>query len=620
MKSNYCYSGFFKQLFILALFFCSFSAVAQKVKPDDVPQAVKTTFSQEFPNAKVKEWQIKDSQYLVIYKDDGTQQTSVFSTTGTLIETRTSIDKQELPDFVMQYVATEYPGFDVNNCFLVQKPKTKDSYFVEVKKLGMGTGPNSEISFTSDGKLLSRKDPEGFAVVKKEEPKKREEPKKEIAKNEKTSKKEVSENSDENEADNKSKQNKVREKAAKNPNEEPKESKSKSRNKKDQYPENIISENNVPAIVKKNFAKKFPKADEVKWFNKQGDTIYTIKCLFKEQDNEIKYTASGKWILQKIELDEKTIFPAVLKYLDKTYRKYKLSTCVKTVAFNKNEGGFEVKIIELKNKKNKLETTILFDKMGKLIKTIDPDVSYDEENERETSTDRRFNEESSTVDNNETQSGTKVTTKELPTDVTSYVSANYPGMTIKSAYLRDIDDLGMCYELSVAREGLNQEVTELIFDKSGKFIKNASATEDESPVKGNSKKEIVVAYTPAEAVVNGFKTKHPKVTKVTWEEGAENDFVASFTDGMGAHKSYFTADGTWVKISTVMSSESVSPNIKTYVEKNHKGYKIITARNVKKADKKTYYEVDIQHKKTSDTQTLEFNQAGKPTTDAGAKE
>lgn len=69
-----------------------------------------------------------------------------------------------------------------------------------------------------------------------------------------------------------------------------------------------------------------------------------------------------------------------------------------------------------------------------------------------------------------------------------------------------------------------------------------------------------------------------------------------------------------------MSPESVSPNIKSYVEKNHKGYKIIAARNVKKADKKTYYEVDIEHKKTSDTQTLEFNQAGKPTTDAGGKE
>jgi hypothetical protein len=618
MKSNYCSLGFFKQLFIVALFLCSFSAVAQKVKPDDVPQAVKTTFSQEFPNAKVKEWQIKDSQYWVIYKDDGAQQTSVFTTTGTLVETRTSIDKQELPDFVMQYVATEYPGYEVNSCFLIQKPKTKDSYYIEVKKAGMGTGPNSEITFTSDGKLLSRKDPEGFAVVKKEEPRKKEEPKKDGVKNERTSKKDVADNAEDNKSANKS-NNKVREKAAKNPNEDNKERKSK--NKKDQYPENIISENNVPAIVKKNFTKKFPKADEVKWFNKQGDTIYTIKCLYKEQDNEIKYTASGKWILQKIELDEKTIFPAVQKYLDKTYRKYKLSSCFKTVTFDKNGGGFEVKIIELKNKKNKLETTILFDKMGKLIKTIDPDVPYDEENDRETSIDRRFNEETSNIDANETQSGTKVTLKELPTDITSYVSANYPGMVIKSAYLREIDDLGMCYELSVSREGINQETIELVFDKSGKFLKNMNASESsDETTKGAGNKNVPTAFTPAEPVVNGFKTKHPKATKVTWEEGTENDFVASFSDGTGAHKSYFSADGNWIKISTVMSPESVSPNIKSYVEKNHKGYKIIAARNVKKADKKTYYEVDIQHKKTSDTQTLEFNQAGKPTTDAGGKE
>lgn len=64
----------------------------------------------------------------------------------------------------------------------------------------------------------------------------------------------------------------------------------------------------------------------------------------------------------------------------------------------------------------------------------------------------------------------------------------------------------------------------------------------------------------------------------------------------------------------------VSGVIKTYIEKNHKGYKIIGARNVKKADKKTYYEVDIQHKKTNDEQTLEFNQGGKPTAGSSEKE
>ena len=194
MKRNYSYYlCFFKQVLVIAMFFCSFSVVAQqKVKPEDVPQAVKTTFLQEFPNAKVKEWQVKDNQYSVLYKDDGTQQTSVFLATGGLIETRTPISKKELPDFIMQYVAGEYSGFDVNSCFLVQKPKTKDSYFVEVKKSGMGTGGNSELTFTSDGKLLLRKDPDGFVAVKKEEPQK-----KEVAKNEKTPRKVAASDPDE---------------------------------------------------------------------------------------------------------------------------------------------------------------------------------------------------------------------------------------------------------------------------------------------------------------------------------------------------------------------------------------------------------------------------------------
>ena len=169
--------------------------------------------------------------------------------------------------------------------------------------------------------------------------------------------------------------------------------------------------------------------------------------------------------------------------------------------------------------------------------------------------------------------------------------------------------MGMCYEVSVSREGINQESVELVFDKLGKFIKNANETTEENNSTTNSK---AVAFVPAEVVLNGFKTKHPKATKVSWEQGTDNDFIATFTDGTGAHKSYFSADGNWIKTSTSMNPETVSPNIKTFVEKNHKGYKIISARNVKKADKKTYYEIDIQNKKNTDNQILEFNQAGKP--------
>lgn len=592
-----------KRILIVIVFLSSFGTYAQKVKSEDVPQAVKTTFANEFPNAKIKEWQLKVDQYWALYKDDGTTQTTIFDVAGTVIETRTPISKQELPGFVMEYTATEYPGFEVATCNLIQKPKTKDSYLVELKKAGVGTGGNSELSFSSDGKLLSRKDPEGFVVAKKEETTHQNAPK-------------VEKNSP-NKGTNKNKQT---EKVAKNPNEKAETPISKA-NKKNQYPENIISENSVPPIVKKNFIKKFPKADQVKWFNKQGDTIYTIKCIFREQDNEIQYTASGKWISQKIQLDEKSVFPAVQKYLDKTYRKYEFVSCEKRVTFDKNAGGFDVKIYELKNKKKKLETTILFDKMGKLVKTIDPETSYEEVTEKETSADRKFDQEynnTATNVDNEGQSGTKVNQKELPSDITSYISANYPGMKIKSSFLRDIDDLGMCYEVTVAREGINQESTLLIFDKMGKFIKNDSGQEISETVKTTQKTEKV-AFTPPDTILNSFKVKHPKVSKCTWEAGEENDFIASYTDGTGAHKSHFSADGIWVKISTVMNPENVSPNIKTYVEKNHKGYKIISARNVKKADKKTYYEVDIQHKKTADTQSLEFNQAGKPTS-AGDKE
>jgi hypothetical protein len=604
-------------VFYVAFLLLSMSSFAQKVKPDDVPTAVKTTFTTEFPNAKVKEWQISGDKYVVIYKDDGSSQKTTLSNTGVLIETRIPISKQELPGFISDYTSIEYPGFDVSVSELIQVPKSKDIYSIELKKSGVGTGSSSLLTFSSDGKLLSRKDPEGFVIAKKEEPKVEKTNVKKTENKPKKEKEVVETDDANNDNNNKTKTVKNNKNTTDNSGEtEPKPTKNKKKGV--QYPENIISENSVPPIVKKNFLKKFPKAEEVRWFNKKGDTIYQVKCYYKLQDNEIFYTKSGKWLMQKIELDEKTLFPAVQKYLDKTYRKYKFVAGMKTLTWDKND-GFEVSIIELKNKKSKLETKILFDKMGKLVKTIDPDYTYDEYTEKETTSDRNLEKEYSNTATNvedDNNNGQKVTEKELPSEITTYVYANYPGMKIKSSVIRDLDELGMCYEVSVAREGVNQETVELIFDKLGKFIKNANETTEEDNTTTNKK---AAAFVPAEVVLTGFKTKHPKATKVVWEQ-SDNDFIASFTDGTGAHKSYFSADGNWTKTSTTMNPETVSPNIKTYVEKNHKGYKIIGARNVKKADKKTYYEVDIQNKKNTDNQTLEFNQAGKPVGGAGDKD
>lgn len=580
--------------------FCfSLSSFAQRIKPEDVPPVVKSAFTSEFPNAKVKDWHLKGEQYLVNYKDDGTSQSTIISNSGTLIETRTPINKQEIPSFISDFVSTEYPGSDVSSSDLVQKPKMKDSYEVIVKKSGVGTGAESVLCFSNDGKLLSRKDPEGFTA-----------PKKEVVKNETTK--------------NESTTTKTKEKVAKNPKGvEKEEDNSKTKSKNSPYPKELISENSVPPIVKKNFVRKFPKASEVKWFNKEGDTIYRIKCIFREQENEIQYTASGKWLIQKIKQDEKTVFPAVQKYLDKTYRKYLFASSEKTVTADKKMGGYRVTIIELKNKKTKLETTILFDKMGKLIKTIDPEYTYEQkEEERETSADRKLEQDfknSATNIDDDNISGMKVAEKELPTPLTSYVSANYPGMKIKSSFLRDIDDLGTCYEVSVAREGIGQETIVMIFDKYGKFIKNSNLDSEDDTNTPTTKAETKV-FTPNEVVTTAFKTKHPKATKTVWDDGEDNDFVASFSDNIGPHKSYFTAEGVWTKTTSIMSPEMVSGIIKTNVEKNHKGYKIVGARSVKKADKKTYYEVDIQHKKTNDTQTLEYTQGGKPTADAVGKE
>ena len=66
-----------------------------------------------------------------------------------------------------------------------------------------------------------------------------------------------------------------------------------------------------------------------------------------------------------------------------------------------------------------------------------------------------------------------------------------------------------------------------------------------------------------------------------------------------------------MKTNIKATSLEMTPAIADYIKKNAKGAKVLEYYTVKKADRKTYYQVIIELKKTKEIQTLWFTNAGK---------
>ncbi|GHB60644.1 PepSY-like domain-containing protein [Persicitalea jodogahamensis] len=75
----------------------SCGAMAQKMKADKVPQAVRTAFAKAYPNVKDADWEKEDGDYEVGFEQGKEEYSVVFDAQGNLLETEKEIKTTELP-------------------------------------------------------------------------------------------------------------------------------------------------------------------------------------------------------------------------------------------------------------------------------------------------------------------------------------------------------------------------------------------------------------------------------------------------------------------------------------------------------------------------------------------
>jgi len=489
--------------FSMALLWCLFSSVslyAQKVKAGDVPSEVIQSLNFEHPAAKVSSWVLEEEEYVAVFKEDGASGKAYFKLEGDWIKTTFSIPKNQIPPLIKDYVIANYPGFTYSIIQLRYVANERLHYYIEIKPDYVGK--NSELSFSEKGELIERIDPPGFRSNVKESEKRAPEPKKtkptQTMQSQKT---------------NKSQPVKETEKFEE---EEEKYYEEKHHETVNQQ----ISAGKISEPIKKELAKKIPRPENVTWF--AIDTFFVAKCIYKEQKNEVFITQNGKWEKTYRGLTEAAVAGNILKHLNSFHSGWRFKTAVGVVRADRKDLTL-IDIYEKANWKQKLVTSILFDKMGKMIKTFEPEYDPDAGQK-----------------NKRTDAGLEK------------------------------------YYQKMSMESIKEQEIEI-----------------------------------PEVVINAFKARYPKIANPQWSEEGDG-YYASYMGARGKEIVVVGESGTLLQTQTAGKPEQASEAIKSYVKKNHKGFKIEELYSVRSLqDKQNLFRIIIANKKTGNKQDLWFTSSGK---------
>ncbi len=449
------------------------SLFCQKLKNEDIPDDIIQTLDFEHPGAKVSSWNLENNIFVATFKEDGSVGKIYIENSGKWLKTTYSIPKTELPSAITEYIKNKYPYYTISIALLQETPDEKMHYYIEAKPEGVGM-QSSILTFNDVGALIKRIDPEGVAESKKETEKKPETPnqtkstgktsdapaskgapQKTVAKgNDKTepttkttskpattkaeSKPTTTKTTSQpatTKAESKPTTTKTTSKPATTKTEsktttskttEPQKAEKTKKGKAakpivDEYGNVAIPQTEVPPVVITAFSKKVQRPEDLNWF--KIDTFYVAKCIAKMQMNDIYFTPKGIWEKTLINLPEESVTGNMQKHLNAFYKGWKFKKATKELRSDKQDMTL-VEIYEKDNLKSKLFTTVIFDKTGKLIRSIDPNYSLDGRNnvsDEDNDLNEYYAKMNMNIDNN---NGDKI-----PSEIMNAFKAKYPRIT-----------------------------------------------------------------------------------------------------------------------------------------------------------------------------------------------
>lgn len=129
-------------------------STASCAQQKEVPQKVKTAFSQKFPNAKKVSWDMEDeSEWEAEFKMNGKEYSANFTVNGEWKETEYEIKKSEIPANIKAILDQNFSDYDIEGAEIAETASGK-SYEFEIE-----VGEEEfEVVIDAQGKLTKKRE------------------------------------------------------------------------------------------------------------------------------------------------------------------------------------------------------------------------------------------------------------------------------------------------------------------------------------------------------------------------------------------------------------------------------------------------------------------------------
>lgn len=575
-----------KQFAFLLALLITLPVFSQKIDPDELPETILQSLNKEYPDAKVKGWEMVGEEFQARTRLEGSTAYISFSILGTYLRTSYPLDPRELPSAILNYVNENFTDVNFYISDLVESADGTEYYDIELRKVGLAQGKLAELRFDPMGKLTHREvfkviepEPENEALI--DPPKKKKEKKEKVYY-----------------------EDEVEEEAV-------------------HLPESL-----VPSKVKTGFERRFRNAEELVWDTISGN--YVASFFQGDMQRYVFFSKDGQWVMSKEEMPPDAMYSPILRFINEEYsNEFRIDYAEKTTKNDRSTSYY----VELSQQIRGLEydpiTSLYFDKTGRLEKVESPEIPMEEYPEDDILADPEFDamleDDLGDLKSGEPSDG-KIRENELPSNIPSYIYAKYPEIKIRESVIDQDAEWGTVYRVVVSKEGLMQDTYNLFFDRKGNMLqdnvpadlfakkeaKRAASQEYEEEDLYEDRTTISSSSVP-EAVTNYFNRRFPRAEETQWTEEDEY-FTARFFGRELENKVTFNAAGEILRTKTEMAPDRYYRPIVMYVEENYPKYDIDYAEKIIRKDRINYYYVELYTRKRDlpSTVYLYFDKMGKP--------
>jgi Protein of unknown function (DUF2874). len=125
------------------------SSAKQKLKAEEVPAALKSSFNAEFPNAKDVEWSIKEGKYKVEFELNDQDHFAKYDASGKRMAKGMQIKQNELPPAVMAAVKKDHANKEIDDVYKVEKDGATQYLVVFDEDI--------KVKYSEDGQVINEK-------------------------------------------------------------------------------------------------------------------------------------------------------------------------------------------------------------------------------------------------------------------------------------------------------------------------------------------------------------------------------------------------------------------------------------------------------------------------------